>query len=140
MEELYRAKKTRMIGASNVNASQLAELCAKAAVKPMVVQNRCYAVMGWDREVREICRANQIVYQGFSLLTANQDVLMDPLLSKVGARLGAGVAHVVFRFCQQIGMLPLTGTTDADHMKEDLQAERFTLTPEEIRAIESIAV
>jgi len=55
IEELYQAKKTRIIGASNVSPDQLALLCAKAKVKPMVVQNRCFAVLGWDHQVREIC-------------------------------------------------------------------------------------
>ena len=67
MEAYYRAGKTKMIGISNVQADQLRELCDKASVKPMVVQNRCYAVMGWDKEVRDICRAQGIIYQGFSL-------------------------------------------------------------------------
>jgi len=37
-------------------------------------------------------------------------------------------------------MLPLTGTTNAQHMTEDLQCERFTLAPEELAALESIAI
>jgi diketogulonate reductase-like aldo/keto reductase len=37
-------------------------------------------------------------------------------------------------------MLPLTGTTNAQHMKEDLACDQFTLTPEELRLIEMIAV
>jgi diketogulonate reductase-like aldo/keto reductase len=40
----------------------------------------------------------------------------------------------------QIGMLPLTGTTNQRHMKEDLEADQFTLTPEEIDGIEMIAL
>ena len=140
MEELYRSGKTRMIGISNVTAEQLTQLCGQAKVKPMVVQNRCYASLGWDLEVREICRAHGIVYQGFSLLTANQEVLADPALHAIAARLGAGVAQLVFRFAMQIGMLPLTGTTSAQHMKEDLQAERLELSAEELRQIETIAI
>lgn len=139
-EALHRAGKTRRIGVSNVNPGQLAELCAKASVKPMVVQNRCYAVTGWDREVREICRAHDIVYQGFSLLTANVEALSDPAVAGIARRVGAGIAPVVFRFAQQIGMLPLTGTTDPEHMRQDLDCGRFTLTADELRAIESVAV
>jgi aryl-alcohol dehydrogenase-like predicted oxidoreductase len=37
-------------------------------------------------------------------------------------------------------MLPLTGTTNPHHMKEDLQAESFVLSPEEILRIETIAL
>ena len=61
IEELYAAKKTRIIGVSNVSSDQLALLCSKAKTKPMVVQNRCFAVMGWDHQVREICREHGIL-------------------------------------------------------------------------------
>ncbi len=140
LENIYHSQKTRMIGISNVSASQLEELCAKAKVKPMVVQNRCYAVMGWDREVRELCQAHHIIYQGFSLLTANQQILRDPEIWAIAQRVGAGPLQVIFRFAQQIGMLPLTGTTDETHMKEDLQIESFELTMEEVKRVEMIAV
>jgi diketogulonate reductase-like aldo/keto reductase len=140
IEGLYRSGKTKMIGISNVTAEQLTQLCARAVVKPMMVQNRCYAALGWDKEVREICRAHGIIYQGFSLLTANREVFADPGIRAIAQRLGAGLPQVVFRFAMQVGMLPLTGTTNPQHMKEDLQAEQLTLTSEDIQVIETIGV
>ncbi|MEK6683467.1 MAG: aldo/keto reductase [Nitrospirota bacterium] len=140
VEGLYQSGKTKMIGISNVTAGQLRQLCERAIHKPMVVQNRCYAALGWDQEVREICRAHGMIYQGFSLLTANGAVLSDPEIQAIAKQLGAGIAQVIFRFAMQIGMLPLTGTTNPDHMKEDLQAERFALSADEIRRIETIAL
>ncbi len=139
MEGIYQSGKTKMIGISNVAAGQLAELCEQANVKPMVVQNRCYAALGWDKEVREICQAHGIIYQGFSLLTANREVLIYPEIQKIARRLGAGPAQIIFRFAMQIGMLPLTGTTSEQHMKEDLQAEQLALSSQEIERIEKIA-
>lgn len=140
IEELYQAGKTKMIGASNVSSEQLALLCSKAKVKPMVIQNRCFAVMGWDYEVRKICAEHDLVYEGFSLLTANQEFFGAPELHAIARRVGSGVAQVIFRFAQQVGMLPLTGTTDPQHMKEDLACDRFTLTSEELQQIETIGV
>ncbi len=139
-EEIYKSGRTKMIGISNVTAGQLAQLCEQAKIKPMVVQNRCFAVLGWDQEVREICQANQIIYQGFSLLTANRDVLREPEILEMANRLETGPQQVIFRFAMQIGMLPLTGTTSEQHMKEDLQVEDFELTPKETKRIEMIAV
>jgi diketogulonate reductase-like aldo/keto reductase len=55
IEEIHRSGGVRMIGVSNVNARQLSTLVERAAVKPMVVQNRCFASRGWDREVRRLC-------------------------------------------------------------------------------------
>ncbi|MGH7929926.1 MAG: aldo/keto reductase family protein [Candidatus Binatia bacterium] len=138
MEALHHSGKTTMIGISNITASQLVELCHRANVKPMVVQNRCFAALGWDKQVREICRAQGIIYQGFSLLTANTKVLADPEVRTIANRLGANPAQVIFRFAMQVGMLPLTGTTNQQHMREDLQAEQLTLSNEEIRLIETI--
>ena len=140
MEELYQSGKTKMIGISNVAAGQLAQLCEQANHKPMVVQNRCFAAFGWDQEVREICQTNGIIYQGFSLLTANRDVLADREIHAIAKRLATGPAQIIFRFAMQIGMLPLTGTTSQQHMKEDLQAEHLTLSSEEIQRIETIAL
>ena len=140
MEGLYRGGQTKMIGVSNITGAQLAQLCEQANVKPMVVQNRCFAALGWDKAVREICRTNGIVYQGFSLLTANREVLGDPEIHAIATRINATVAQVIFRFAMLIGMLPLTGTTNQQHMKEDLQAGQFTLTDEEVQRIETIAL
>lgn len=140
IEEQYNAGKTKMIGVSNVSAEQLEVLCAKAKVKPMMVQNRCYAVMGWDREVRDICRENNIIYQGFSLLTANTRAMNDPIVRTVAKRLGATAAQVIFKFSMEVGMLPLTGTTNAQHMKEDLESVSLSLTSEELAQIESVEI
>ncbi len=140
IESLHDAGKTKMIGISNVSAEQLTLLCTKARHKPMVVQNRCYAAFGWDKDVREICRSYQILYQGFSLLTANSAIFAEPDLRALAAKYQTGLAQIVFRFSQQIGMLPLTGTTNPRHMKEDLQSDRFTLLSEEVRQIETIGL
>jgi diketogulonate reductase-like aldo/keto reductase len=140
IEDFYKQGKTKIIGVSNVNAEQLRQLCAKAITKPMLVQNRCYAITGWDKEVRDICEEHKIIYQGFSLLTANSGVMSDSRVRQIASRVKAGAAQVIFRFSMQIGMLPLTGTTNSKHMKEDLACTGFTLSDEELRLIETIAI
>lgn len=140
MEGIYQTGKAKMIGISNIMAGQLAQLCEQANIKPMVVQNRCYAALGWDSQVRKICQAHGIIYQGFSLLTANREVFPDPEIQRIARRLGTGPAQIIFRFAMQIGVLPLTGTTSQQHMKEDLQAESLELSTEEIQRIETIAL
>lgn len=137
IESLHDAGKTKMIGISNVSAEQLTLLCTKARHKPMVVQNRCYAAFGWDKDVREICRSYQILYQGFSLLTANSAIFAEPDLRALAAKYQTGLAQIVFRFSQQIGMLPLTGTTNPQHMKDDLQSDRFTIEPDDLQRLET---
>jgi diketogulonate reductase-like aldo/keto reductase len=139
MEELRAAGKTRLLGISNVGLDQLEELCVRAATPPAFVQNRCFARYRWDREVRAFCREQGIVYQGFSLLTANRAEVQHPAVQRLATRLGRTPAQVVFRFALQAGMQPLTGTTDPRHMREDLEIYEFELSAQEMRLIENIA-
>lgn len=139
IENHFDSGKTRIIGISNVTAEQLGELCQKAKHKPMVVQNRCFAITGWDLDVRRICHENKIIYQGFSLLTANQQVLASQAVRSIAKRLNATTAQVVFRFSMHVGMLPLTGTTNEQHMQEDLKSDQISLSDDEIEQIEEIA-
>ena len=139
MEALKLEGKTRLIGVSNVSLEQLTLLFHGAKSKPAFVQNRCYARTGWDREVRAFADARGIVYQGFSLLTANARELKNPTIKSIAARHRRTSAQVVFRFALEVGMIPLTGTSDQGHMKEDLDVFSFALSPEEVSAIESIA-
>jgi len=94
--------------------------------------------VGWDREIRAFCRERGIVYQGFSLLTANRKVLAHPLVTELAERAGATPAQVVFRFARAVGMLPLTGTARAEHMAQDLASDALAISADDIRAIESL--
>jgi diketogulonate reductase-like aldo/keto reductase len=136
IEELQREGRTRLIGISNVSRDQLQTLCREATVAPAFVQNRCYARLGWDREVRELCRERGIVYQGFSLLTANQRALASPAIQSLARRRGVTVPQLVFAFARTAGMLPLTGTSDPEHMAQDLAAAELALDADEVAAFE----
>jgi diketogulonate reductase-like aldo/keto reductase len=137
METVQKGGGARRLGVSNVSLEQLVTLHRGSQVKPAFVQNRCYAIQGWDAEVRAFCAQHEIAYQGFSLLTANARELASPAVSRAAQRTGRTAAQVVFRFALQLGMIPLTGTSSPTHMREDLASLDFELEPEEVRAIES---
>jgi diketogulonate reductase-like aldo/keto reductase len=132
------AGRTRHAGVSNVSVKHLEQMAESGAELPRFVQNRCYARLRWDRAVRMFCAAHGIVYQGFSLLTANQQVLAHPLIGGIARRHGAGIAQVIFRFAMSIGILPLTGTSSAEHMRQDLASKSLQLSDEEIQSIEAV--
>jgi diketogulonate reductase-like aldo/keto reductase len=139
MEQLHTEGRVRALGVSNVTREQLELLLGRSRVPPVAVQNRCYASRRWDREVRAVCRERGFAYQGFSLLTANGKVVESPELGAIAARRGLTRAQLVFRFALDAGMTPLTGTTDARHMREDLAVlASEPLSPGEVRAIEAM--
>ena len=133
------AGRTRVLGVSNVSLGHLQQMQALGAEMPAFVQNRCFARFGWDYHVRAFCREHGIVYQGFSLLTANPEVLHHPYVAEIAARNKATPAQVIFRFSHAVGMLPLTGTSSADHMTQDLASDAVALSEREVGDIEALA-
>ncbi|HKN69825.1 MAG TPA: hypothetical protein VJX30_02270, partial [Terriglobales bacterium] len=91
------------------------------------------------RAVRLFCRERNIIYQGFSLLTANQEVLRHPLIARLAASANATPAQIVFSFARTVGILPLTGTSDREHMQQDLASRDLTLPLDAIHTTESLA-
>jgi diketogulonate reductase-like aldo/keto reductase len=133
------AGRTRLLGVGNVSLQHLEQMATTHSEVPAFVQNRCYARLGWDREVRSFCREHKIIYQGFSLLTANAEVLHHPLVARLAAGANATPAQIIFAFARIVGMLPLTGTSDAEHMKQDIGSSDLALPPDAVRVIESLA-
>ena len=129
--------RTRAVGVSNVSVRHLEQMAAVSL--PAFVQNRCFARLGWDRDVRAFCRKHDVRYQGFSLLTANVEVLRHPTVARIAMRLKVTTPQVIFAFALAAGMLPLTGTSNRDHMQQDLAALQLSLTAEDVRTIDGLA-
>jgi diketogulonate reductase-like aldo/keto reductase len=139
MKKERDAGRTRLLGVSNVSLGHLDQMTSVHGEAPAFVQNRCYARLGWDREIRLFCSQRNIVYQGFSLLTANLEVLRHPVVAGLAAGANATPAQIVFAFARALGMLPLTGTSNAEHMQQDLASSGLELSTEAVRAIEALA-
>lgn len=131
--------RTRLLGVSNVSLPHLEQMETAHSELPAFVQNRCYARLGWDRDIRLFCRERNMTYEGFSLLTANLEVLHHSFVATLAARAGAAPAQIIFAFARRIGILPLTGTSNAQHMKQDLESSAIKLSTEEIHTIENLA-
>ena len=139
MRKERAAGRTRLLGVSNVSLPHLEQMESAHSELPAFIQNRCFARVGWDREVRSFCSQRKIVYQGFSLLTANPEVVQHPPLIALAKEMNATTPQLVFSFARAIGILPLTGTSSAVHMKEDLASLTLTLPPQLVEAMESMA-
>ena len=139
MEEIHNSGKVKYLGVSNVNLEQMQLLYDFAKVKPKFAQIRTYASRGWEKPLRDFCKINEIHFQGFSLLTANRNELQSPTIKRLASKYGKTVSQIIFIFSRQVGIIPLTGTTSAEHMKEDLNSFDILLTQEELQEIENVS-
>jgi diketogulonate reductase-like aldo/keto reductase len=59
-------------------------------------------------------------------------------MAEIASRRHVTPAQVVFCFAKAAGILPLTGTSNPEHMKQDLASRDVPLSSEEVRTIESL--
>ena len=139
MEEFYDKKEVGNLGISNCyDLDTLKFLYANSKVKPSFVQNRFYAQSGYDRELREFCKKNEIIYQSFWSLTANPHIINSDILKKISLKYNRSAELIFYRFLNHINIIPLNGTTSVNHMIEDLKIDDFELLEEEIKDISSL--
>jgi diketogulonate reductase-like aldo/keto reductase len=138
MESLVGAG-VRRLGISN--CYQLAELYAlleHAVIKPSIVQNRLYADTGYDREIRAFCAQHGILYQSFWTLTANPHLLAHAVITDLASKHGRTPEQILFRYLTRRDVVPLTGTSSALHMREDLGIFEFELASAELEAVDAL--
>jgi diketogulonate reductase-like aldo/keto reductase len=109
---------------------------AGAKVKPEYVQKRCFAHTGWEKEIRAICKEHGVIFQGYSVLTANKEVLKNAQVQEYARYHRKTAQQIVFRFALQLGITPLTGSSSEEHLLQDLEAYQFELSDDEMMFIE----
>ena len=139
MEKLCDGKKVKQLGISNFyDPFYFDQFIESAGIKPTVLQNRFYKQTGYDVKIRRKCKALGIIYQSFWTLTANPQILGSEQMSQICNKLGKSPAQILFRYLSEKGIVPLTGTTDIQHMKDDLEAMNFTMEKEIISILDEI--
>lgn len=139
MEEIAQRGEAKQLGISNIYDLQtLKDLYEMAKIKPSVVQNRFYQESGYDKEIRSFCKTNNIIYQSFWTLTANPHILQNTDLSELSKKYNKNVIQLFFAYLHQIGITPLTGTTDIEHMQSDLESFDIVLDDSEVSKLNSL--
>src|SRR3984893_7465128 len=83
MEDAVDEGLVGLLGISNVSVDQLDALLGRARIRPVFVQNRCLARASWDAEVRALCHTQRVIYEAFSLLSGNHQVLLKPRVAEI---------------------------------------------------------
>ena len=140
--------KVRMIGLSNTYDVRILAALQKAR-KVQVVQNRWYEGNQWDRQVLNYCREHEIIYQlrvavavvfwflgtewerrSFWTLSGSPSLVGHPAITRIANASGLTAEQTVYRFAQLNGVIPLSGTTNEDHMRQDVDVEKRSLKEE----------
>jgi len=121
MESFVDDGKVRQLGISNCyNFEVFTQLYEEARIKPAVLQNRFYQDSQFDVELREFCAKVGVRYQSFWTLTASRKALNSQQIKEIASSKNLTPQTVMYAFMLTLGHTPLSGTTNAVHMAEDV--------------------
>ncbi|KAH9887541.1 Aldo/keto reductase [Xylariomycetidae sp. FL2044] len=120
--ESFVPDKARALGCSNFDAPLLEKLISTASVKPTIVQNPFFRTHSFDVDVRAVCEKHGLVYQSFSVLKGNDDILSSDVVTALADKLKVEHALAVYILVLSLGNVQiLDGTTKAERMENDLK-------------------
>lgn len=136
MEEAYNAGKVKAIGVSNFYPDRFIDIHHFAEIKPAVnqVETHVFQQQKTAKEYLKKCGAQIESWGPFA--EGKNDYFNNPILKEIGAKHGKSVAQVALRFLLQSDVVVIPKSIHKERMKENFNVFDFTLTAEEMAAIE----
>lgn len=137
LNAVQAAGKTRFIGVSNQNSTQMRAAAAQSAAP--IVTNQVEAHPYLDQiALADAARASGIALTAYFGM-ADGAVPRDPLLQKIGAEYGKNAAQVGLRWLIQQGYVALSKTAKPERLAENFAIFDFALTEADMAAIAKLA-
>ncbi|MGA6157493.1 aldo/keto reductase [Stenotrophomonas sp. NPDC087984] len=136
LEKLLADGRTRAIGVSNFQPAHLRRLLDHSGVVPVVNQVELHPYLQ-QGELRDFHAQHKIATEAWSPL-AQGALLQDPALAAIAQRHGRTPAQVVLRWHLQLGNVVIPKSVTPARIRENIDVFDFTLTPEDIEAINAL--
>ena len=140
MEKYVEAGRIRSIGVSCYYVKEINEFLPKVNIKPVLVQNEVHPYYQ-DTEVVEHLHDLGIVVEAWYPLGGRghqKELLSDPVLSEIAAGHNKSVAQVILRWDLQRGVVVIPGSSNPDHIEENISIFDFSLTDDEMAQIAAL--
>ena len=140
MEQAVSDGKIRSIGLSNWYIEELDEFLPQVNITPALVQNEIHPYYQ-EQEVVPYIQSLGIVTQGwypFGGRGHTAELLGDPVISAIAENHGVTSAQVILRWNLQRGVVVIPGSSNPDHIRENLDLFGFELTGAEMAQIAAL--
>ncbi|XP_072387172.1 prostaglandin F synthase 1-like [Diabrotica undecimpunctata] len=153
MEEQVDAGRTRSIGLSNFNVSQIEKVMKSSRIKPANLQIEMH-VYDQEKATRQFCKKNDIVVVAYAPLGAVKadvyladfgfktkapiNMLQDEELIKIAAAHNKSTAQVALRFLHQLGVVVIPKSINVKRIEENYDIFNFILSPKEMKTLKQL--
>ena len=140
MEQAVEDGKIRSIGLSNWYVEELEAFLPQVTITPALVQNEIHPYYQ-ENDVIPYIQEKGIVVQGwypFGGRGHTAELLENEVISQIAATHGVTSAQVILRWNLQKGVVVIPGSSNPDHIRENLDLFDFALTQEEMDRINAL--
>ena len=140
MEKYAAEGKIRSLGLSNWYIEELTDFLPQVNIKPALVQNEIHPYYQ-EQAVVPFIQEKGIVVQCWYPLGGRgytKELLTDETITAIASAHGVSAAQVILRWDLQRGVVVIPGSSNPDHIRENLDLFSFELTLEEMDRIAAL--
>ena len=140
MEQYVEAGKIRSLGLSNWYVEELTAFLPQISIMPALVQNEIHPYYQ-ERDVVPFIQEKGIVVQCWYPLGGRgytAELLGNETIRAIAAAHGVSAAQIILRWDLQRGIVVIPGSSNPDHIRENLDLFGFELTEDEMRQIAAL--
>lgn len=140
MEKAVKEGKIRSIGLSCFYISELDRFLPQITIMPALVQNEIHPYYQ-DNDVTPYIQSKGIVVQGWYPLGGRghtAELLGDPVIRDIARTHGKSSAQIILRWNLQKSVAVIPGSSNPDHIRENLDIFDFTLSDEDMARINAL--
>lgn len=137
IEKAVKADRIRSAGISCYYIREIDRFSQKVSIKPALVQNEIHPYYQDSNVVRHI-QGLDIAVQGWYPLGGRgytKPMLENPVISKIAGGHGKSPAQIILRWNLQRGIIVIPGSSNPEHIRENISVFDFELTAEEMDRI-----
>lgn len=140
MEKFVEQGKIRSLGLSNWYIEEIDDFISQVNIMPALIQNEIHPYYQ-EKEVIPYMHNLGIVMQAWYPLGGRGhtgELLSDPVISEIADAHGVSSAQVIIRWHLQRGVVAIPGSSNPDHILENISVFDFELTDREMNDIAAL--
>ena len=135
LEKAYKEGKAKSIGISNFEGKYIEELGTEWEIVPQFIQVEVHPYFTQEELRKTLDKYGIKLMSWYPLGHGDKSLLNEPVFAELGKKYGKTPAQVILRWHTQMGFVVIPGSTNVDHIKDNLDILDFKLTEEEMAEI-----